>query len=53
MYFIVANVSLSPSREDAQDLLSIGLIAEGLFGGFATYNGVVHAYVGFSGLSHR
>ncbi|KAJ7301360.1 hypothetical protein DFH08DRAFT_103647 [Mycena albidolilacea] len=44
MYLIVANVSLSPSREDAQDLLSVGLIAEGLLGGFATYNGVVHAY---------
>ncbi|KAJ6450396.1 hypothetical protein C8R45DRAFT_1043529 [Mycena sanguinolenta] len=42
IYFIVANTRLS--REDAQDALSAGLIVEGLLGGFAAYNGVVHAY---------
>ncbi|KAJ7258448.1 hypothetical protein B0H12DRAFT_444910 [Mycena haematopus] len=42
MYLVVANTSLS--HEDAQDALSVGLIVEGLLGGFATYNGAVHAY---------
>ncbi|KAJ6526809.1 hypothetical protein B0H19DRAFT_1197065 [Mycena capillaripes] len=42
IYLFVANIS--PSKDDAQDLMSIGLIIEGLLGGFATYNGVVHAY---------
>ncbi|KAJ6509856.1 hypothetical protein DFH09DRAFT_1100578 [Mycena vulgaris] len=40
IYLIVANTSL---HEDAQDSLSLGLIIEGLLGGFATYNGVAHA----------
>jgi phage shock protein PspC (stress-responsive transcriptional regulator) len=43
MYLIVA--STAPSAEDAQDLLSVGLIIEGLLGGFASYNGAVHALV--------
>ncbi|KAJ7869909.1 hypothetical protein B0H14DRAFT_3577518 [Mycena olivaceomarginata] len=42
MYLIVA--STAPSAEDAQDLLSVGLIIEGFLGGFASYNGAVHAY---------
>ncbi|KAF7349576.1 hypothetical protein MSAN_01682900 [Mycena sanguinolenta] len=42
MYLVVANTRLS--RDDAEDALSVGLIVEGLLGGFATYNGVVHAY---------
>ncbi|KAF7349585.1 hypothetical protein MSAN_01683800 [Mycena sanguinolenta] len=42
MYLVVANTHLS--RDDAQDALSVGLIVEGLLGGFDTYNGVVHAY---------
>ncbi|KAF8125690.1 hypothetical protein K438DRAFT_1891595 [Mycena galopus ATCC 62051] len=42
MYLVVANTALL--REDAQDLMSVGLIVEGLLGGVASYNGVVHAY---------
>ncbi|KAJ7655972.1 hypothetical protein DFH06DRAFT_474341 [Mycena polygramma] len=42
MYLIVA--STSPSEEDVRDTISVGLIVEGLLGGFAAYNGVVHAY---------
>ncbi|KAK7059955.1 hypothetical protein R3P38DRAFT_2838701 [Favolaschia claudopus] len=42
IYLIVSNAG--PSQDDARDLISIGLILEGLFGGFATYNGAVHAY---------
>ncbi|KAF7348706.1 hypothetical protein MVEN_01389400 [Mycena venus] len=42
MYLIVANTS--PSQEDAHDVLSLGLIVGGLLGGYATYNGAVHAY---------
>ncbi|KAJ7339908.1 hypothetical protein DFH08DRAFT_1013441 [Mycena albidolilacea] len=43
MYLIVA--SGVPSADDAQDLLSVDLIIEGLLGGFASYNGAVHALV--------
>ncbi|KAJ7715823.1 hypothetical protein B0H16DRAFT_1898593 [Mycena metata] len=41
-YFIVA--ATSPSRDDSRDLLSLGLIIEGLLGGFVAYNGATHAY---------
>ncbi|KAJ7754157.1 hypothetical protein DFH07DRAFT_1061285 [Mycena maculata] len=42
IYLIVASV---PSlHEDPLDSLSLGLIIEGLLGGFATYTGVAHAY---------
>lgn len=43
IYLVVASI---PSlHADARDSLSLGLIIEGLLGGFATYNGVAHAYV--------
>jgi hypothetical protein len=42
-YLLAANTS--PSQDDARDMMSLGLIIEGLLGGFATYNGAVHAYV--------
>ncbi|KAJ7446579.1 hypothetical protein FB451DRAFT_788756 [Mycena latifolia] len=38
IYLIVA------TQEDPQDSLSLGLIIEGLLGGFVAYTGVVHAY---------
>ncbi|KAJ7660472.1 hypothetical protein B0H17DRAFT_333905 [Mycena rosella] len=41
IYLVVVNTSL---YKDAQDCLSLGLIIEGLLGGFVTYNGVAHAY---------
>ncbi|KAJ7022457.1 hypothetical protein C8F04DRAFT_1137977 [Mycena alexandri] len=41
-YLIVA--ATSPSRDDSRDLLSLGLIIEGLLGGFVVYNGAIHAY---------
>ncbi|KAJ7472884.1 hypothetical protein B0H11DRAFT_2037679 [Mycena galericulata] len=42
IYLVVASV---PSlHTDASDSLSLGLIIEGLLGGFATYTGVAHAY---------
>ncbi|KAJ7175147.1 hypothetical protein C8R43DRAFT_976042 [Mycena crocata] len=42
IYLTVAHV---PSlRQDPRDSLSLALIIEGLLGGFATYNGVAHAY---------
>ncbi|KAJ7101958.1 hypothetical protein C8R44DRAFT_348977 [Mycena epipterygia] len=40
IYLVVAGMA----SEDVQDSLSLGLIIEGLLGGFATYNGVAHAY---------
>ncbi|KAJ6616464.1 hypothetical protein B0H10DRAFT_1395791 [Mycena sp. CBHHK59/15] len=47
-YLIIANIQLL--RENAQDCVSIGLMIDGLLGGFATYNGVVYAYA--SDVSH-
>lgn len=41
IYLIVANMSL---HDDPQDTLSLGVIVDGLLGGFISYNAVVHAY---------
>ncbi|KAJ7101977.1 hypothetical protein C8R44DRAFT_747006 [Mycena epipterygia] len=43
IYLSVANMPLL--TEDPHEILSLGLIIEGFFGGFATYTGIVHAFV--------
>jgi hypothetical protein len=41
IYLVVANIPAA--HRNAGDSLSLGLIVQGLLGGFSTYNGVVHA----------
>ncbi|KAJ7049889.1 hypothetical protein C8F01DRAFT_1181360, partial [Mycena amicta] len=44
LFHIVATAGPLLSDDDKRDVLSIGFIAQGLLGGWATYNGAVHAY---------
>ncbi|KAJ7155077.1 hypothetical protein C8R46DRAFT_1227035 [Mycena filopes] len=41
-YLVVTTAS--PARDDARDMLSLGLIIEGLLGGFVSYTAAIHAY---------